>query len=111
MRIWHCSCCSTQGAGAFTVSFLLAPLVGNAPELIATYKYATKKTTASITVAHTTILGSVIAGNTFAMGVFVALIYFQSLVWEYLAETLTILVVQVQFMAPLLFVVSIDSHL
>lgn len=45
--------------------------------------------------------------NTFGLGIFMVLIYTQSLAWEYLAETLSILFVQI---CLFLLVVMKKSH-
>ena len=70
--------------------------MANAPELMAAYSYSFKKTSSSISVAQNTLLGSVIVNNTMALAVFMGIIYFKGLAWQYLAETLTILVVEVK---------------
>jgi Ca2+/Na+ antiporter len=85
----------TQGLGAFYVSFVLAPFVTNAPELVAAYHHSSKKTSGSIAISLATLQGSVCMNNTFALGMFMIVIYWKQLVWEYLAETLTILIVEV----------------
>jgi Ca2+/Na+ antiporter len=84
-----------QGIGAFSVSFVLAPLASNASELIAAYKYSLKKTTTSISISISTLQGAACMNNTFGLGIFMVLIYTQSLAWQYLAETLSILFVQI----------------
>ncbi len=88
-------CCDIQGLGSFVVAFVLAPLASNASELIAAYNYALKKTSVSISISLATLEGAACMNNTFGLGIFMALIYFQGLAWEYLAETLSILIVQV----------------
>lgn len=80
---------------AFYISFVLAPLASNASELIAAYNYALKKTSTSISISLATLQGACVMNNTFVLGIFMLLIYTQSLVWEFFAETLSILLVQV----------------
>lgn len=80
---------------AFYVAFVLAPLASNASELIAAYNYAQKKTANSITISLATLEGACIMNNTFVLGIFMLLIWTQNLAWEFFAETLTILFVQV----------------
>jgi Ca2+/Na+ antiporter len=96
-----------QGVGAFSVSFVLAPLASNASELIAAYKYSLKKTTTSIAISLSTLQGAACMNNTFGLGIFMVLIYTQSLAWQYLAETLAIVFVQI---CLFLFVVTKTSH-
>lgn len=83
------------GIPAFYIAFVVAPLASNATELIAAYNYSLKKTPSSITVSLTTLEGAAIMNNTFVLGVFMALVYFKGLVWEYFAETTAILIVEV----------------
>ncbi|KAF0683134.1 Aste57867_24822 [Aphanomyces stellatus] len=83
------------GVPPFYVSFVLAPLASNASELIASYNYAAKKTSKTITISLSALLGAACMNNTFCLGIFMALIYFQTnLVWEFSAETAVILFVQ-----------------
>ena len=78
----------------FYISFVLAPLASNASELIASYNYALKKTSKTITISLTALEGAAIMNNTFCLGIFLALVYFRGLEWEFAAETISILFVQ-----------------
>ena len=80
------------------MAFVLAPFASNGSELVAAYNYAVKKTTKSISISLTTLEGAACMNNTFGLGIFMILIYFQGLAWEYLAETLSILFVQVRLL-------------
>jgi len=84
------------GIPAFYVSFAVAPLASNASELIASYNYALKKTSKTISISLSALLGAACMNNTFCLGIFAALMYFKSggLVWEFSAETLAILLVE-----------------
>ncbi|KAF1333699.1 Ca2 :cation antiporter, partial [Globisporangium splendens] len=84
------------GIPAFYVSFVVAPLASNASELIASYNYALKKTSKTISISVSALLGAACMNNTFCLGIFAALMYFKSggLVWEFSAETLAILLVE-----------------
>ena len=79
---------------AFYVSFVLAPLASNASELIASQYYASKKTRKSISVALSALEGAACMNNTFCLSIFMALIFFRGLAWQYSAETLVILLCQ-----------------
>lgn len=83
------------GIPAFYVAFVLAPLVTNGSELLASYTFAAKKTSPSICNAFEQLLGGAVMNNTFCTGIFLALIYFQDLEWTFTAETLAIIVVEV----------------
>ena len=84
-----------QGVSSFYVAFVLAPFASNGSELIAAYNYAVKKTSKTISISLTTLEGAACMNNTFGLGIFMILIYLQGLAWEYLAETLAILLAQV----------------
>jgi len=79
----------------FYVSFILAPLASNASEVIASQFYAAKKTRKSITVALSALEGAASMNNTFCLSIFMGLIYWRGLAWQYTAETVTILVVEI----------------
>jgi Ca2+/Na+ antiporter len=83
------------GIKPFYVSFVIAPLASNASELIASYSYALKKTPKSISIALQALQGAACMNNTFCLSIFMALIYFQGLAWEYSAETVAIVVAQI----------------
>lgn len=84
------------GIPAFYVSFVVAPLASNASELIAAYNYALKKTSKTISISISALLGAACMNNTFCLGIFAALIAFKpsGLVWEFSAETFSILFVE-----------------
>ena len=82
------------GVPAFYVSFMLAPLASNASEVIASTYYAQKKTSKSITISLTALEGAASMNNTFCLSIFMALIYFRGLAWQYSAETISIILVQ-----------------
>lgn len=79
----------------FYVSFVLAPIASNASELVAAYKYAQKRTQRSITISLSTLLGAGCMNNTFCLGIFLALVYVKRLAWQFTAETISILAVEV----------------
>jgi Ca2+/Na+ antiporter len=84
-----------QGVNPFYVAFVLAPLASNASELIASVNYASKKTPKSISISIATLEGAACMNNTFGLAIFMFLVYYQGLAWQYLAETAVILLVQV----------------
>jgi hypothetical protein len=79
----------------FYVSFILAPLASNASEVLASSYYASKKTSKTITVSFSALLGAGAMNNTFCLSIFMGLIYFRGLAWQYTAETICIVLVQV----------------
>lgn len=85
---------SRTGIPKFYVSFVLAPLASNASELIAAYYYALKKTSKTITISFTALEGAASMNNTFCLSIFMGLIFFRGIAWQYSAETISILLVQ-----------------
>eukprot|EP00049_Salpingoeca_infusionum_P026725 m.27542 g.27542 ORF g.27542 m.27542 type:complete len:576 (+) comp8937_c1_seq2:50-1777(+) len=80
---------------SFYVAFVLAPLASNASELIAAYNYAKKKTSKTIAISLATLEGAAIMNNTFCLGIFLILCYLKKLAWEFSAETISILFIEV----------------
>lgn len=83
------------GIPPFYVAFVLAPVASNASELIAAYSYALKKTKKSITISLVTLAGAATMNNTFSLGIFLLLIFVRKLAWQFSAETISILVIQI----------------
>lgn len=79
----------------FYISFVLAPLASNASELLASYNYALKKTSKTITISFAALEGAACMNNTFCTGIFMLLIFTQGLAWEFSAETVSILFVEI----------------
>lgn len=79
----------------FYVSFVLAPLASNASEIIASMYYASKKTRKTMTVSLTTLEGAASVNNTFCLSIFMGLIFFRGLAWQYSAETIAIILTQI----------------
>jgi hypothetical protein len=90
-----------SGLSPFYVSFILAPLASNASEVIASQYYASKKTRKTITVSLVALEGAACMNNTFCLSIFMGLIFFRGLAWQYTAETIAIVTVEF-FMAFLL---------
>lgn len=80
---------------AFYVSFVLAPIASNASELVAAISYGAKKTRSSIKVSIEQCLGAAIMNNTFCLGIFLAIIWGKSLIWEFSAETISIVLIEI----------------
>merc|ERR550532_1132042 len=82
------------GVSPFYISFIVAPFASNASELLSAYTYAAKKSSKSITTALSTLVGAACMNNTFCLAIFLALVYFKDLAWEFTAETIAIVVIQ-----------------
>jgi len=79
------------GIAAFYVGFVVAPLITNGSEVLASYTFALKKTQKSMVVAYEQLLGAAVMNNTYCLCIFLVLIYSQDLYWNYTAEVLAIL--------------------
>jgi len=79
---------------SFYIAFVLAPIASNASELIASINYATKKTKKTITISLGALEGAACMNNTFCLGIFLCLIFGKGLIWEFSAETIVIVAVQ-----------------
>ncbi|CAB9500255.1 Sodium/calcium exchanger [Seminavis robusta] len=82
------------GVPPFYVAFILAPLASNLSEVVASYYYASKKTRKTMSVSLSALEGAAAMNNTFCLSIFMGLIFFRGLAWEYTAETIAILVVE-----------------
>jgi len=80
---------------SFYVSFVLAPIAANASEIISSRDQAIKKTSKSISVSLSTLEGAAAMNNTFCLSILLGLIYFRKLAWQYTAETIAIVIVQI----------------
>ncbi|EDQ92927.1 uncharacterized protein MONBRDRAFT_13838, partial [Monosiga brevicollis MX1] len=83
------------GIKPFYIAFVLAPLASNASELIAAFNYAQKKTEKTMAISLATLEGAAIMNNTFCLGIFLVLVYCKNLAWQFSAETISILLIQV----------------
>lgn len=57
--------------------------------------YASKKTGKTITVSLSTLEGAACMNNTFCLSIFMGLIFFRGLAWQYTAETIAIIITEV----------------
>ena len=79
---------------SFYVSFLIAPFISNAGELIAAYNYAKKKTIKTTSISIAALQGSVVVSNNLGLGIFLLIIYLRGLKWVFSAETISIIVIE-----------------
>eukprot|EP00588_Corethron_pennatum_P014373 CAMPEP_0194278352 /NCGR_PEP_ID=MMETSP0169-20130528/10414_1 /TAXON_ID=218684 /ORGANISM="Corethron pennatum, Strain L29A3" /LENGTH=505 /DNA_ID=CAMNT_0039022507 /DNA_START=226 /DNA_END=1740 /DNA_ORIENTATION=+ len=66
---------------SFYVSFVIVPVISNAPEIISTQFYARKKTRKSLTIALSALQGSAVMNNTVCLSIFMGLVHFRGLAW------------------------------
>jgi len=79
---------------AFYISFLIAPLASNASELVSAMKLASKKTQNSMKESLSTLCGAAIMNNTFCLSIFFLCFVMKDLVWQFSAETISIVLIQ-----------------
>lgn len=80
---------------AFFVAFIFAPLASNAPEILASINYASKKTKKSISISLSNLQGVACMNITFALAIFYMLFMLDNqLEWEFTAESTSLLFVQ-----------------
>ena len=83
----------------FYVSFVITPIVSNASELISSILQAARKTPGSIEVTYSQLLGAATMNNTFCLSIFLILVVVKDLAWEFSAEVMAILAVEMAVMA------------
>jgi len=74
----------------FYISFVVTPAASNSSELFAAYIFSLKKTKKTTSLIHSALYGAVAMNNTISLGVFLAMIFFRELKWNFSAETLVI---------------------
>ena len=93
-----CDCLSVLGesigVNVFYVSFAIAPFATNASELIAAYNFAQAKTARTAEVALSGLLGAGVMNNTFGLFIFLYTLWSKTLFWDYAAETMCIILVE-----------------
>lgn len=78
------------GIPDFYLGFIIAPFITNGSELIASYRFAEKKTKESITCSLQQLYGAACMNNTLSLGVFLLLVWMEDLYWDYNAESLCV---------------------
>eukprot|EP00271_Cylindrocystis_brebissonii_P020378 TRINITY_DN6718_c0_g1_i1.p1 TRINITY_DN6718_c0_g1~~TRINITY_DN6718_c0_g1_i1.p1 ORF type:complete len:627 (-),score=84.68 TRINITY_DN6718_c0_g1_i1:441-2321(-) len=86
---------TVTGISSFYVSFVVAPIASNASELVSSFIFAMKKRKRTISLTYSQVYGAVTMNNTLCLGVFLAIVYFRSISWEYSSEVTIILAVTV----------------
>jgi len=76
----------------FYVSFVVTPLASNASEVISGVIFARKKTTQAVSLCFASLLGAACMNNTLALCIFMALVYFRELSWDFSAEIVSLVI-------------------
>ncbi|KAI9177443.1 hypothetical protein LWI28_015335 [Acer negundo] len=77
---------------SFFVSFIILPFVTSS-EVVSTLSFASRKKLRTASLTYSEIYGSVTMSNILSLAVFLGLVYFRQLTWNFSAEVLVILVV------------------
>uniref|UniRef100_A0A453EEQ5 EF-hand domain-containing protein n=1 Tax=Aegilops tauschii subsp. strangulata TaxID=200361 RepID=A0A453EEQ5_AEGTS len=78
---------------SFFVSFIGLPLATNSSEAVSAIIFASRKKQRTCSLTFSEVYGGVTMNNTLCLGVFLALIYFRELTWDFSSEVLVILLV------------------
>ncbi|KAE8795698.1 hypothetical protein D1007_29413 [Hordeum vulgare] len=76
---------------SFFVSFIGLPLATNSSEAVSAIIFASRKKQRTCSLTFSEVYGGVTMNNTLCLGVFLALIYFRELTWDFSSEVLVIL--------------------
>jgi len=75
-----------SGISPFFISFIATPLATNSSEAISSLIFAKRKRNKTISMTYSQIYGAVTMNNTMCLGIFLAIVYFRSLLWDFSAE-------------------------
>lgn len=78
---------------SFFISFIIMPLATNSSEGVSAIIFASRKKKRTASLTYSEIYGAVTMNNTLCLGVFLAIIYFRGLDWDFSAEVLVIVLV------------------
>jgi len=81
------------GIPPFYVSFVVSPFASNASELISSFIFAAKRKKENMSLTLGALYGSATMNNTMCLGLFLAIVAFRGLAWDYSAETIAIFLV------------------
>lgn len=79
----------------FFVAFVVLPFASNSSELISSFIFASKKTQKNISLTFSQIYGAVTMNNTLCLGIFLALMAFRGLAWDFSSEVTCIIAITV----------------
>ncbi|BBM97136.1 hypothetical protein MPTK1_1g03300 [Marchantia polymorpha subsp. ruderalis] len=85
----------TTGISPFFISFVATPMATNSSEAISSLLFALKKKKKNISMTYSQIYGGVTMNNTMCLAIFLAVVYYRGLTWDFSSEVLVILVATV----------------
>ncbi|KAJ6298309.1 hypothetical protein OIU76_019457 [Salix suchowensis] len=77
----------------FFISFIALPLATNSSEAVSAIIFASRKKVKTTSLTFSEIYGAVTMNNVLCLSVFLALVYFRELTWDFSAEVLVICIV------------------
>jgi len=80
-----------SGISPFFISFIATPLATNSSEAISSLLFATRKRKRNMSMTYSQIYGAVTMNNTMCLAIFLAIVYFRGLIWDFSAEVSVIL--------------------
>lgn len=84
---------SATNIPSFFISFVLLPLASNSSEAVSSILFAARKKKRNMSLTYSQIYGGVTMNNTMGMGIFLAVIYFRGLVWDFSSEVVVVCLV------------------
>ncbi|KAE8076021.1 hypothetical protein FH972_014696 [Carpinus fangiana] len=83
---------TSTGIPSFFVSFVILPFASSS-EAVSTLIFARRKKSRMASLMYSEIYGSVTMGNVLSLAVFLGLVYFRNLTWDFSSEVLVVLIV------------------
>ncbi|XP_002987555.2 sodium/calcium exchanger NCL1 [Selaginella moellendorffii] len=84
---------SATGIPSFFIAFVATPLATNSSEAISSVLFAAKKKKQNISLTYSQIYGGVTMNNTLCLGIFLAVVAYRGLTWDFSSEVLVITLV------------------
>lgn len=84
-----------SGISPFFISFIATPMATNSSEAISSLLFALKKKKKNISLTYSQIYGGVTMNNTMCLAIFLAVVYYRGLTWDFSSEVLVILIATV----------------
>mmetsp|Transcript_20031 Transcript_20031/g.47705 ORF Transcript_20031/g.47705 Transcript_20031/m.47705 type:complete len:548 (+) Transcript_20031:15-1658(+) len=81
-----------SGVPAFFVAFVVTPFASNASELVSSLQFAKKKKIKNISLTFSQVYGAVTMNNTMCLGLFLLIVWYRGLDWDFSSEVTTTMV-------------------
>ncbi|KAH7332220.1 hypothetical protein KP509_20G076200 [Ceratopteris richardii] len=78
---------------SFFISFVLLPFASNSNEAVSSILFAARKKKKNMSLTYSQIYGGVTMNNTMGLGIFLAVVYFRGLVWDFSSEVVIVCLV------------------